>query len=96
MLIKVLLTKTNKNNNKKPHTIQQQIIKEHTNVCAFKKHNMNLALFLLWFQNNFMHVYGLKIIILCWALSVVVHAFNPSAWEAEKAISLSWRPAWSL
>jgi hypothetical protein len=28
-----------------------------------------------------------------WA--VVVHAFNPSTWEAEAGGFLSWRPAWS-
>jgi hypothetical protein len=26
---------------------------------------------------------------------VVVHAFNPSTWEAEAGEFLSWRPAWS-
>jgi hypothetical protein len=29
----------------------------------------------------------------CWA--VVVHAFNPSTWEAEAGGFLSLRPAWS-
>jgi hypothetical protein len=35
----------------------------------------------------------LKIVHLSWV--VVVHAFNPSTWEAEADSFLSSRPAWS-
>jgi hypothetical protein len=41
----------------------------------------------------FAHFNAIKIIQTGWV--VVVHAFNPSTWEAEAGRFLSSRPAWS-